>query len=450
MDRREFERSMSMWRNVGSAAVVKVAVMGVTGLIGLVTSRMIIQSFGVEAYAQYGLLASLPTLLPFADLGLAAVVINAVAESGDPRKDAKMRRALVSTVRLLLLASAVIVAVAFLLTLLDAWPRILGDGLMPEGNVVAGVCLALFGLTLPLTLGPRILIGLGRNTMQIATQVITAPLIFALIGACVVFGVRADQYIAVAAYLASTVVSVIALSIAARLISPQMGLLSREVFQVRKAPGVPVVNMAWPMLVQLLALPVAMQTGRILVSHVGGVEQLAEYNLGYQIFGIALQTISAAGVALWPIFARARAAGRVESPWVPTFWFLGGGLVIAGGMAAISPWLATIISDGALALSWQLIVAFVVFVALQAAKYPVGMYMTDLAGLRFQVLPTIVMIPIALGGSWLLIPLLGAAGNLIAVSFAVAVCQVLPNLIYVRSDVRRRRREAALEPAVAE
>ncbi|MCM3778115.1 lipopolysaccharide biosynthesis protein [Microbacterium hydrocarbonoxydans] len=438
-----------MWRNVGSAAVVKVAVMGITGLIGLVTSRMIIQSYGIEAYAQYGLLASLPTLLPFADLGLAAVVINAVAESDDPRRDPKMRRALVSTVRLLLTASAVVVAVAFLLTLLDAWPVILGDGLLPGGNVVAGICLALFGISLPLTLGPRILIGLGRNTTQIATQVITAPLIFVLIGACVLFGVPADQYLAVSAYLASTVVAAIALAIAARLISPQLGILVREVVQPRKAPGVPVVNMAWPMLVQLLALPVAMQTGRILVSHLGGVSELAAYNLGYQIFGIALQTISAAGVALWPIFARARAAGRVESPWVPTFWFLGGGLVIAGGMAVISPWLASVISDGQIDLPWALITAFVVFVALQSAKYPVGMYMTDLAGLRFQVLPTIVMIPIALGGSWLLIPVLGAAGNLIAVSFAVAICQVVPNLVYVRLDVRRRRLDMAdSEPVV--
>lgn len=440
---------MSMWRNVGSAAVVKVGVMGLTGLVGLITSRMIIQNFGIEAYAQYGLLASLPTLLPFADLGLAAVVINAVAESEDPRRDPKMRRALLSTVRLLLIAAAVIVAVAFLLTLLDAWPVILGEGLMPEGNLVAGACLALFGISLPLTLGPRILIGLGRNTTQIATQVITAPLIFVLIGACVIFGVQADQYLAVAAYLASTVVAMIALAIAARLISPQLGTLAREVLHVRKAPGVSVINMAWPMLVQLLALPIAMQTGRIMVSHLGGVSQLAEYNLGYQIFGIALQTISAAGVALWPIFARARAAGRVESPWVPTFWFLGGGLAIAGSMAAIAPWLASTISDGALELTWPLIITFVVFVTLQSAKYPVGMYMTDLAGLRFQVLPTIIMVPIALGGSWLLIPVLGAAGNLIAVSFAVAVCQVIPNLIYVRLDVRRRRLGAQV-PAEAE
>lgn len=430
---------MSVWRSVGSAAAVKVGVMGVTGIIGLVTSRLIIQGFGIEAYAQYGLLASLPTLLPFADLGLAAVVINAVAESNDPRRDPAMRRALLSTVRLLLAATAVVLTIAFLLTMLEAWPVILGDGLLPGGNVVAGACLALFGLGLPLALGPRILIGLGRNTTQIATQVITAPLIFLMIGACVLFGIPADQYLAIAAYVASIVVAIVALSLAARLISPQLGMLVREIPRLRRAPGVPVVNMAWPMLVQLIALPVAMQTGRILVSHLGGVAELAEYNLGYQIFGIALQTISAAGVALWPIFARARASGTVETPWLPTIWFLVGGVIIAGGMAALSPWLASAISDGELSLPVPLLLGFVVFVALQSAKYPIGMYMTDLAGLRFQVVPTIIMIPVALGGSLLLIPLWGAAGNLAAVSAAVALCQVIPNLIYVRFDLRRRR-----------
>ncbi len=67
------------WGVVGSTAVMKVLVMGLSGVLGIVTSRLIIENFGVDAYAQYGLLASLPALLPFADLGIAASVINRVA-----------------------------------------------------------------------------------------------------------------------------------------------------------------------------------------------------------------------------------------------------------------------------------------------------------------------------------------------------------------------------------
>lgn len=428
-----------MLRNVGSAALVKVIVMGITGIIGLITSRMIIHNFGVDAYAQYGLLATLPTLIPFADLGLAAVVINAVAESPDPREDSRMRRALVSTVRLLLFAGGVIVFIALVLTGLNLWPHILGKGLMPGANAVAGACMVLFGLTLPLTIGARVLIGLGRNTTQIATQVITAPIIFLIIGVWVLLGVQAHEFLVIATYIASSVVAGVALIVAARLISPQMGRLIREVPHPRRVPGTRVVDMAWPMLVQLMALPIAMQTGRVLVSHLGDVADLAEYNLGFQLFGIVLQTIPAAGVALWPIFARARAAGRVETPWAATVWFLGAGLALGLIMALLAPWLTEFMSGGALHLPWELVLVFVVFVVLQALKYPIGMYMTDIPGLRFQVLPTILMIPIALAGSWLLIPTWGAAGNLVAVCVAVAICQVIPNMVYVRHDLVRRR-----------
>jgi hypothetical protein len=66
---------------VGSTAAMKVVVMGLSGVLGIITSRMIIQQFGTDAYAQYGLLSTFPTLLPFADLGIAAIVINAVAGS---------------------------------------------------------------------------------------------------------------------------------------------------------------------------------------------------------------------------------------------------------------------------------------------------------------------------------------------------------------------------------
>lgn len=430
-----------MWRGVGGAAGVKVVVMGVTGLIGLLTSRIILSNFGVEAYAQYGLIASLPSLLPFADLGLAAVVINAAAETDDPRHDPRMRRALVSACRVLIVSGTVIVLVAAVITLGGWWPALLGPGLMEGGGWVVGVSLALFGLGLPLTIGPRLLVGLGKNTIQIATQSLVAPIILLFIGGTVLLHVPAAQYLAVFTYIAGIVVSVVCLGIAARLVAPQMSEVMREIPRVRTYRGTRVMHLAGPMLVQMLALPIAMQTSRILVSHLAGAQQLAEYNLASQLFSIAIQTISAAGLALWPIYARARAKRDVQSPFVPTAWFLVGGIALAGGMALLSPWLADLASGGALALSVNLVVAFVVFVTLQAVKYPIGMYMTDARGLAFQVIPTVLMVPIALGLSWVLIPVMGAAGSVVAVSVAVLLCQVVPNFLYVMHDLRRRRAE---------
>jgi hypothetical protein len=101
----------SMWASVSTTAVAKVIVMGCSGLLGLFTARLIIEHFGTAAYAQYGLLNSFPSLLPFADLGMAAVVINAVAGAEDVRRDRYLRNAITTAFRILICAGAVIAGV---------------------------------------------------------------------------------------------------------------------------------------------------------------------------------------------------------------------------------------------------------------------------------------------------------------------------------------------------
>lgn len=430
------------WRAVGSTAAVKIAVMGVSGLIGIVTSRMIVTNFGVDAFAQYGLLTTLSSLLPFADLGLAAVVINAVAQSKDPHRDPYVARAIASAIRILLISGSIIALVAIALYATGAWRLLLGDSLTPgQGELAAALCMVTFGLAVPLTVGQRILVGLGKTTTQVAAQSVVAPFMFLAIGACVLFSLPAGNFIAIFAYVGNALVSIICLVVAGRGLSPNLRIAVREVPRVRSAPSVRVLHLAWPMVVQMIALPIAMQTDRILVSQLATTQDLAEYNLAYQLFAIALQTISAAGVALWPIFARARTDGEIVAPHRPTLWFVGGGLAIAGVMAALSPFLALFVSDGKIRLGVGLVVAFVLFVAVQAAKYPAGMYMTDERGLKFQVLPTVLMVPVSIGLSIALIPHLGAAGAIISSVIAVFSCQVVPYYLYVLRDIRRRRED---------
>ena len=431
----------SRWRAVGSTAAAKVAVMGISGLIGIVTSRLIVTNFGVDAYAQYGLLTTLSSLLPFADLGLAAVVINAVAQSKDPRRDPYVSRAIASAIRILLVSGFVIATVALILYFTGVWRLVLGDALTPgAGELAATLCMVTFGLAVPLSVGQRILVGLGKTSTQVATQSVVAPFMLLSIGACVLLSLPAGDYIAIFSYLGNALVSIICLVIAGRGLAPNLGRAVRDIPRLRTAPSVRVLHLAWPMVVQMIALPIAMQTGRILVSQFGTTDDLAQYNLGYQLFAIALQTISAAGVALWPIFARARTEGELVRPHQPTLWFVGGSLAIAGAMAVLSPYLAQFVSDGEIQLPLGLVIAFVAFVVVQAAKYPTGMYMTDERGLKFQVIPTVLMIPLSIGVSVALIPIWGATGSVLGSVVAVFCCQVVPYYIYVVRDLRRRGR----------
>jgi O-antigen/teichoic acid export membrane protein len=431
------------WRVVGTNAVVKILVMAVSGAIAFVTTRLIIENFGVNAYAQYGLLASMAALVPFADLGMSAGIMNAVAGSASPAKDPVVRATLTSALRILCVSASVLILIAVALGITGLWPAVLGQGLLEGGGTAAVVCVVVFAITLPLGVGQRVLTGLGRNQVQIATQALAAPFVLIAVLASVLLGAGSGNYLAVLTYLAGTVVALTALVLAARYIRPQVGAAIRAVPRVKSVPGVKIMNVAWPMLAQMLALPIAMQTDRLLLSHLGTGAELAQYNLGSQLFGLILQTIGAAGIALWPVFARSRSDSHIRSPFPLAFGFFGVGLALAVVLAALLPWITPIVSDGEISLDPWLIGGFIAFVGVQAAKYPLGMYMTDIRGLRFQVIPIVVMVPINLGISWYLVGVLGAAGPIIGSAIAVGLCQVFPNVWYVVRDLTRRTRESA-------
>jgi O-antigen/teichoic acid export membrane protein len=426
------------WRSVGNSAVVQVVVAGLSGLLGMVTARLIIEQFGVAQYAQYGLLASLPALIPFADLGMAAVVVNAMASTDRVNTDLVVRRTLTSAFRVMLCSGLTIAAVGALLGVLGWWPALLGPGLLDDGAVTATVCVMILGLALPLGVGARILVGLGRNALQIAIMGLTAPLVMAGVFVVLLTGSGSGSFLAVASYAAGAVVAVVLLVTASRLVHPQVSAAFRDVPRIRAVPGVRVFDVAWPMLVQMISLPIAMQTGRILLSHQGMPLDLAQYNLASQLFGVVLAAVATAGVALWPHFARARSQSVKASPFRASLVFVAAGVVLALALALLLPVLVPLVTDGEFGLGLPLVAAFVVFTVVQAGKYPVGMYMTDSAGLRAQVLPIVLMVPLNLGLTWWAIPHLGAAGPVWATTVSVLVCQVVPNALWVRRSMARQ------------
>ena len=444
------KRPRSLWTTVGSTAAAKVCVMGISGLLGLFTSRLIIQHFGTDAYAQYGLLTSFPALLPFADLGMATIVINAVAASHAVHTDRFVRSAITTAMRIMIVAGAVIVAIAAAITLLGFWPALLGEGLMKGGSLGAFACLAVFGLVLPLTIGPRILVGLNKTGPQIASQSVVAPFIFLSVTLAVAVSAPVGNYLAVLSYLGQALVAIICLTMAGYAIRPQLGQAVRDIPRLREVPSLSAFNLAWPMMVQMLAGTIAMQTDRLLLSHLTSGDELAQYNLSSQLFGLVLQSIMAGGMALWPFYARARANSELRSPFKPALVFGGLGLLMAVVLAYVSPWIAGFVSDGKIVLDGWLVGGFIAFVALQALKYPLGMYMTDKRGLQFQVVPLLIMVPLNLGISWWLIDVVGSGGPIIGSAVAVLLCQVLPDIWYVRRDLRRRAGLIQAEAAAAE
>lgn len=439
--RQQARQRRKAWSSVGRTAVAKIVVMGVAGVFGLINTRLIISHFGPDAWAQYGLLASFPGLMPFTDLGIGAVILNVVAGSEDPSRDSAVRRTVVTATRVLLVSALVICTLAVVIGLLGLWPTVLGAKLMEGGGATATWCLVIYAMALPLGIGQRVIVGMGRSATQVISQGVVSPAMTCLLLMVVLARLEAGNAISVLSYLANTLVSIICIVVAWRATRPLLREVLRDVPRLRAVPGVPIRGTAGPQLIQSLVIPIAFQTDRLLLSHLGASQSLAQYNLAANLFNLLTQTITVAGVAMWPLFARARARGQVESPIVPALLFGAGGLAVGLALAGATPWVAHVLSDGQIVLPTVLVLAFLGYVVVEAAKQPLGMYMTDPRGLRFQVVPVLVLVPVNFAISWILIAPLGPAGPVMGSVISVILCQLLPYSWWVRRDVARRRAE---------
>lgn len=416
-------------------------VLPVSAVLGILVTRLVIDNYGTAAFAQYGLLVGIGTLLPFADLGMAAAVVNAVAVSQDVRRDDRLRRVIVTATRVLLGSAAVLTLVALGITILGLWPVLLGEGLVPgSGALVAMACVILIALGLPVGIGQRVLAGLGKNHVAILVLGFQTPLVLATLLLLLHLDLPGGTVIAAVPFAVTLALSAVCTVLAARQLRPTLGRALREVPRIRLVPGVRVFDVAWPMLVQMVALPLAMQSDRLVLSHVAGPGALAEYNLAAQMFTPIWAVVNAAGFTLWPVFARARAQGRTATPMPMAAAFGGLAIVMVTVVALASPWLADLASGGAITLGPALVVAFAVLMVMQAVKYPLGMYLTDVRGLRYQAYMIVAMLPVNVGLSWGLAERWGAPGPVVGSIAGVLLFQILGTAVYVRRRIREDRR----------
>jgi O-antigen/teichoic acid export membrane protein len=429
----------------------KAVVLPLNAVLSLLTMRLIIENYGTQSYAEYGLLLSMGALLPFADLGISAAVVNASASSNSPRTDVELRRIITTALRFLLLVGIVLIVVDLIVLHLDGWPLLMGKGLNPEtGPGAASLCLAIFAVSLPFGVGQRLLVGLGKNHYQIFLQTVQYPLILLFVYVLVMSGAEAGQLLAALSYLAVGIIAAATFFLAGALSSPMLWEAVGDIFRIRKVRNAKIFHVAWPMLVQMMAIPIITQSARLILSQVSTVEELAQYNLSSQLYMPIWQVTGAAGVALWPYFAKARTTGIPASPFPVAWLFMLAIAVIASVATLCVPWASGVISGGAISLDLPLCVAFASFVTLNAFLYPLGMFMTDGPGLRFQAICIAVFLPISVTLSLWLATWVGAAGPVVACTIGMLVSQVIPNAIFVRSALRKARAHSSGRQSLAD
>jgi O-antigen/teichoic acid export membrane protein len=412
----------------------RVLAMATSMACGVLSTRMLIEAQGPSVYAQINLIVTLVALLPFVDLGVGVAVTNAVSTDG-PRRAVPVLR---TSLRCIAGTSAAVLVVSLGCAAVPGWRSLLGiDGLDDgQSNAAVLVVAALFVLNAPLGVGQRAMLGLQRNHVVGAFAGVQAAL--ALVATWVLVSTDAPVWALVAPTpLAMLLCSAALFGWSCRLIGIRARFLVAETLFPRRFPGARIRTTAVAALLITCGTALAMQTHRLLLSHLSDVGQLAQYALAAQFYAPVWGVVSTAGLALWPMF-RQRAAqdpgadrGRLLDRYVLAF--LGLGIVFATGYLVLSPVFADLLSDGTVTLETPLRWAFAALILVQCAQVPSGMALFGPRGLRIQAGLVLGMAALNLGLSWAMTPALGATAPVLGTVLSTLAVQLVPTYVLART-----------------
>jgi O-antigen/teichoic acid export membrane protein len=422
------------------STLARVLTMVISLVCGILSARLVIGEAGVSNYALMSLLIALPSLVAFSDLGAGAVVINSVATSPDIRTDLPLRRQTTTVARVILMFAASAAVIDLVLFLSGGWSLVLGStGSVRNATLAAFVCVLIYCVTVSLGLWQRILLGLGRNPIVILLQGLISPLSLLIVWILLSVGdPTLRSFLALGTFLATLAVAVTGTIVADRLSSPLLRVTAAEVFHPRRYPGVRVMDVGWPMFAQLLAGPLSLTLPRYILAQSASHTQLAEYALAGQVFFALQALIGAAGLTLWPAFTKARAAGRItRGPFFISAIFGGSAIAATLIVILIGPWFFGIVSRGEVAVSVPVILSFGLMTTCQALLYPLGMFIMDRPGIRFQVVPALAMAASTVVLTILTAPTLGVVAPLLMNAVSVIAFQLIPFTVYIRRHRER-------------
>jgi O-antigen/teichoic acid export membrane protein len=428
-------------RAIVLAAIVRVVGTPLIALVGLVNTAVILRETGEAVFGLVSLVTTLTQLLPFADLGIGAVVITACSRPGrltdDPTAVATVQRGM----RTLSVVAAVLVMISLVIMATDSWGFLLGRTTGPADRVAITVATSMIALGVPAGIGVRILI--GRDMSMLAVLVSIAIGIFTLlITLALKFAGVAGIWYAVS----GTGGALIGNCIATALILRNTGL-GWSAF-ARPGPehaGTKLLQGSLWMFVVYMGLPLGLESHRLILSHVSTAAELSRYALMAQIYGVVMSPFATAGMALWPVFVRRRQGTRASTQlWLRTAAAFGAFSAVAGvGIIVLGPWATSVLSGGEVVAARALAIAFAALLIIQAIHFPAGMMMTTPRELRWQAFCVTAMgitaglLSVWWGGKW------GGTGVVAAAAVAIVAAQVIPDFVWIPRLLRRRAREFA-------
>ena len=416
------------------ARVVSLAIQGICAILA---TRMIIGSLGFSEYGYVILVAGIPAILSFMDLGVGAAVTNALSEGGgtDPED---FRRVINTALRTLLIASVGVITFSLGAYAMGLWSRLLSISNSTAFNADQAVTLVLliFAVTLPLNVGASTLLGTGRNSQLIALRMIQPPTTLLLLWLTIRAHWSANTLPA-SWQLGTLITALVITFVAERSASVHLFSPIGKLMAFRPLPGTQIRKTALPMFVIMLGLPIALQSDRMILSNRAGLTDVANYSVVATIQTPLMALVAAAGLSLWPHFAHGRGRTELKTDFFQALLlFVSAGFIAGIGLLIFGPILAPFVSKGQATIGLLLFSTAAMVVLVQSAHTPAGMFLTDQAGLTFQAKTVTAMAIVNVGLSWILAGRYGAAGPYLGTAIAIATCQLGPTIWMATSRFR--------------
>lgn len=417
----------SIVKEIVRSGGVRLVVLPLTGVCSLATVAIMTRYAGSSGYGAIALVSAIAVMLPFADLGLGAGVINVYSGESDAFDRDSW---LASSIRWLVAVATLLAVIGVMGATLFSWSSVLGIDKTYSSSMdpVVGWSVALLGASVPLSLGQRVLIGVGKNHLVVGISVVTSVASLAWVGC--VWATRSPMiFMALSGSIGVLATAFIYFVLAVRFTGFRLRTILDMSFRRRG-----VLAVGWWMLIVTVMVAVVFQSGRLIVAHVSDSDGLASYSMALQFYVPSVSIVAASGFAVWPLFASARAAQsyRVRGMFMRVSGILGIiGLIGGILLSVLSPIVGRVISGGKVSVSIPLAVSIGVLLFVQSLQTAPGMYLTDRCGLRFQAAcaSCAAMLTVIVG--WLLAPIWGPVGVVAGVVAGVLAFQVIPGYLRV-------------------
>jgi O-antigen/teichoic acid export membrane protein len=410
----------------------------VVAALGLANTAIVVRETGEAVFGLVSLVATITLLFPFADLGIGATVLSASSQLTGPSRNPNAADVIRRAYRMLFGVAGVLIGVALCVMAFDGWAALVGFSSGPDDRWAITAAACVFALTIPAGLGVRILIGIDRNPL--ATLVLMSCPLFAL-------GLTLFLYMCDANgiwYAVSSLGGLLIGQIVGTVLGLRLSGLGWSAFDHVSPAGLGrglLAGSMWLFIVGV-GLPVGLQTGRVLLAHLSTPAELSRYALMAQIYAVCWSVVSTAGLAYWPIFVKRRGATEetVRMWWRLTATFATVAVIATVGLVPLGPWAASVLSGGRIDVSASLALAFGALLVGQAVHLPANVLLTRPNEARWQALWTLAMAALSIGLGCVAATRFGAFGVVYASALAIFVAQVLPDLLWVPTLVRRRPR----------